>query len=477
MTYPVIIQGGMGVAVSSWALAKAVSREGQLGVVSGTGIALIFIARLMEGDQDGHVRRALEAFPYPQVAKTLLDKYYIKGGKARSAPYKRPPLWTLTPSLELNQLTVVANFVEVWLAKEGHNNPVGINLLEKVQLPNLASLYGAMLAGVDYVIMGAGIPLQVPGILDKFVNHEVADYRIDVGNTDKETDYRISFDPGTVFSKPANTLGQLKRPLFLPIVSSVVLAMALRKRANGEVNGFIIEMPSAGGHNAPPRGKAHNDRGEPLYGEKDAVDLDKFRQFGLPFWLAGGYGHPEMLRKALSEGAQGIQVGTAFAYTNESGFDKHLKQKVIGMVLEDEVEIFTDPLASPTGFPFKVVQVPNTVSDDAIYTARPRVCDVGYLRHIVSIEGELVYRCPAEPVKDYLRKGGKIEETSGRKCLCNQLGAAAGYPQVKRNGFEEPAIVTSGDDLPGIKQFIRDGQSSYTAKDVISLLLPASEID
>lgn len=471
MTYPKIIQGGMGVAVSSWELANAVSRAGQLGVISGTGIGLILISRLMEGDEDGHVRRALSAFPYPDVAQSIIDKYYIEGGKPPEMPYKRATLWTMTPSKELNQLTVVANFMEVWLAKEGHNNPVGINLLEKVQLPNLASLYGAMLAGVDYVIMGAGIPMHIPGVLDKFVNHDVADYRLDVKDTDEGDDYRIVFDPAEVFSDPVNTVGQLKRPLFLPIVSSVVLAMALRKRANGEVNGFIIEMPTAGGHNAPPRVEAYNDDGEPIYGDKDKVDLRKFTKFGLPFWLAGGYGSAEMLQEALDAGAAGVQVGTAFAYSDEAGFDTVLKQKVIGMVLEDEATVYTDPIASPTGFPFKVVQVPGTVSDDEISKVRPRVCDVGYLRHIVKSDGKLIYRCPAEPVKDYVRKGGKLEETVGRKCLCNHLGAAAGFPQIKRTGYVEPPIVTSGDDLPNIKQFLPEGETHYSAKDVISILL------
>ena len=67
---------------------------------------------------------------------------------------------------ELRELCVVANFVEVWLAREGHDQPVGINYLEKIQLPHLPSIYGAMLAGVDYVLMGAGIPLKIPGALD-----------------------------------------------------------------------------------------------------------------------------------------------------------------------------------------------------------------------------------------------------------------------------------------------------------------------
>ena len=35
-SYPTIIQGGMGIAVSSWQLAKEVSIAGELGVISGT---------------------------------------------------------------------------------------------------------------------------------------------------------------------------------------------------------------------------------------------------------------------------------------------------------------------------------------------------------------------------------------------------------------------------------------------------------
>ncbi|HEY6553858.1 MAG TPA: nitronate monooxygenase, partial [Vicinamibacteria bacterium] len=46
---PQIIQGGMGVAVSSFGLARAVSREGQLGVVSGTALDVVLARRLQSG--------------------------------------------------------------------------------------------------------------------------------------------------------------------------------------------------------------------------------------------------------------------------------------------------------------------------------------------------------------------------------------------------------------------------------------------
>ncbi|MDQ1300798.1 MAG: hypothetical protein QG637_718, partial [Chloroflexota bacterium] len=165
MQLPVIIQGGMGVAISNWTLAKAVARLGQLGVVSGTGINRVLVSRLADGDLGGHMRRALESFPLPEVVQNILGRYYVSGGKAPTAPYKTPPAYTVNPPIFLDQLTALANYAEVFLAKENHGGLVGINLLEKVQMPNLASLYGAMLAGVDYVLMGAGIPTQVAGVL------------------------------------------------------------------------------------------------------------------------------------------------------------------------------------------------------------------------------------------------------------------------------------------------------------------------
>lgn len=477
MNHPQIIQGGMGVAVSTWQLANAVSRGGQLGVVSGTGIGIILVARLMEGDKDGSVRRALAAFPDQEVAQSILEKYYQPDGLAEGQGYYRPPMWTIKPPKSLNQLTVVGNFVEVWLAKEGHDNPVGINLLEKVQLPNMASLYGAMLAGVDYVIIGAGIPLQIPGILDAFVTHQPQSYRVDVLNADQDDDFRVHFDPEACFPNIAEKVGNLKRPQFLPIISSVILAQALLKRANGEINGFVVEMPSAGGHNAPPRKSHFNDRGEPVYGPKDDIKLERIAKLGLPFWLAGGYGNADGLQRALDAGAQGIQVGTAFAYSDESGFTATTKQQVIEKVLKHQIDVFTSPVASPTGFPFKVVQVDGTISEEAVYTGRERLCDVGYLRHLVkNAKGNVTYRCNAEPVKQFVAKGGNADETAGRMCLCNQLGAAAGFPNLRPNGYLEPELVTSGDDVVSIGQFVPEGQTSYTAQDVLDVLQQTEKV-
>src|SRR5512144_2658812 len=155
MQPPRIIQGGMGFAVSGWSLARSVSRLGHLGVVSGAGLDLLLTRTLQSGDPGGHVRRALAHFPVPDIARRVMARHFVAGGKPATAPFRRIPMWTATPSLASQRLAVVANFVEVFLAKEGHAGLVGVNYLAKIQLPMLASIYGAMLAGTDYVLMGA----------------------------------------------------------------------------------------------------------------------------------------------------------------------------------------------------------------------------------------------------------------------------------------------------------------------------------
>src|ERR1700746_3560722 len=89
---PKIIQGGMGVGVSNWRLAQAVSRLGQLGVVSGTALDQVFVRRLADGDRGGHMRRGVDAFPFPEVAQRLWQEYFIPGGKAKDRPYPLAPM-------------------------------------------------------------------------------------------------------------------------------------------------------------------------------------------------------------------------------------------------------------------------------------------------------------------------------------------------------------------------------------------------
>ncbi|TVR65492.1 MAG: nitronate monooxygenase [Gemmatimonadales bacterium] len=476
----------MGIGVSDWRLARTVSLLGHLGVVSGTAIDTLFVRRLQDGDPGGHMRRGLAAFPWRKTAQSILERYFLPEGRAPGEPYRLLPMWRRKVAPERERLAVAAAFVEVWLARERHNGLVGMNLLTKVQIPNPATLYGAILGGVDVVLMGAGIPKEIPGLLDDLAEQRATSLRLDVDGARSTEDVRVHFDPvvhweaegwseegmGSAETRPGS-LPELTRPLFFPIIASNSLARMLLRKANGRVDGFVVEGPTAGGHNAPPRGKLEtNPRGEPVYGERDVVNLDEMTDLGVPFWLAGGEGSPEGLQQALAAGAQGIQVGTLFAFSDDSGLTDQLRQRVLAEVRNGGVEIVTDLRASPTGFPFKVVQLEGTGSSPEVYEERVRICDLGYLRTPFRDEdGRILYRCPAEPAKTWASKGGQPEALEGRRCLCNALMADVGAPQLRPDSDlgEEPGILTSGDELLRLSRFLGD-RERYGAADVIAYL-------
>jgi NAD(P)H-dependent flavin oxidoreductase YrpB (nitropropane dioxygenase family) len=465
---PVVIQGGMGVAVSSWQLARAVSQTGQLGVVSGTALDTVVARRLQDGDVGGHVRRALEQFPVQSMAQSVLQRYFQLGGRNPGQPYIPISKLSLSPTIRALELTVVANFVEVWLAKEGHDGLVGINFLEKVQMATPAAAYGAMLAGVDYVLMGAGIPTEIPQLLDRLSRHEVG--RLNVHVDGATTEYTSELDPATL---TGGALPALHRPKFLAIVSAHVLAAYLARDETTRPDGFVIEGPTAGGHNAPPRGQLTlDDDGQPVYGPRDLADLAKVAAVGLPFWLAGGYGTPEQVSAALAVGAAGVQVGTLFALSDESGFTDAIRHDLLDQLGHGTLQVRTDATASSTGFPFKVAAVPGTLTDASVYAERPRLCDLSYLRVPYEREpGVVGYSCPAEPVHMYVRKGGAVADTMGRKCLCNALTANIGLGQTRRDGYHEAALVTLGADLDGVTELLAAHPAGWTAAQAVDYLV------
>ncbi|HXJ45022.1 MAG TPA: hypothetical protein VNH18_37380, partial [Bryobacteraceae bacterium] len=166
-----------------------------------------------------------------------------------------------------------------------------------------------------------------------------------------------------------------------------------------------------------------------------------------------------------------VQVGTPFAFCEESGLRNDYKAELLREALTGRARIFTDPLASPTGFPFKVARLEGTGSEPAVYANRPRICDLGYLREAYRTgDGSIGYRCPGEPVTTYVAKGGSAEAAAGRKCLCNALLANIGHPQVRAGKHIEQGLVTAGDDFSGVTRFLTPGHASYTAADVVATL-------
>ena len=340
--WPILIQGGMGVGVSDWRLARAVSRCGQLGVVSGTALASVLVRRLQTGDTAGDVRRALEACPLREEAQVVLQRYWCPSGLPVGTPFAATPMPRLDAGKFWTGLTILAAFVEVYLAKENHDGIVGINLLEKIQLPTLPTLLGAMLAGVDYVLMGAGIPRAIPGALDRLARHEVAHLSLDLVGETKGAE-EMSLNPAEWL--PVET--DLRRPRFLAIVSTHVLAISLARKASGRVDGFVVEGWTSGGHNAPPRG-ASSGHNKPLaYGPRDEINLGAMRRLDRPFWLAGSFASADRLAQARAAGAQGVQLGTAFAFCAESGITPELKAQAIARSRNGELRVETAPPRFP----------------------------------------------------------------------------------------------------------------------------------
>jgi NAD(P)H-dependent flavin oxidoreductase YrpB (nitropropane dioxygenase family) len=469
-----VIQGGMGAGVSGYRLARDVAALGGLGVVSGTALETIMVRRLQNGDPGGDTREALAHFPHREIAEWILTNYFLAKGRDPGTPYRSPPFPRFLPDgaggfimadATLTHLIVAANFVEVWLAKRGHVNPVGINYLYKIRWPTLPSLYGAMLAGVDVILMGAGFPTEVPGILVELAQSRPVSIPLPVlGGTPRP----LSFDPHhTLAACPT-----LRIPAFIGIVSNHLGVKGLPN-----TDGYVIEGHTAGGHNAPPRSKEVGEGGEPVYGDKDRADFDLLKMLlaqnaarrggGVqPFWLAGGYAG--RLGEALAGGARGVQVGTPFAFCRESGVDAMLKRRILNSIMEGGHTV-TSATASPSGFPFKVFQLSASVSEPTVYAQRRRACNLGYLFDVYDADGNT--RCPAENVTNYVAKGGTAGDAAGRMCLCNGLISTIGL-----GAPGEPPLATAGSDHSSVKALVAKHGFDYTAGHVMEYISAGASI-
>lgn len=464
-TAPSIIQGGMGIAVSSWQLARRVSQLGQFGVVSGTAIDTVMVRELQKGDPFGRIR-ALKAYPDQEIVNELIERFYVEGGIGKDQPFKLLPIHKLKPTVRSQRILSAAAFSEVFLAKEGHDGFIGINLLAKMKRYTLACMYGAMLAGVDAILMGAGIPIEEAEQLPRLSLGEKARLRLDVDTSrgsDPKAVYYYELDPADLIQDPI----PLPTPMFFPIIASDTLARILAKKLPADlITGWIIEGPVAGGHNAPPRGKTHDAERNPVYDDRDIVNLDRVASLGYPFYLAGGYGSPEKLIEAQQRGAMGVQIGSLFSLANESGYPEETRRKLIRELHEGHVAVRTDGRISSTGFPFKVLEMEHTLGIPEIYDKRVRICDLGVLQQAyVDEQDRLQVYCPSEPVHTYIQKGGKLEDTERRGCLCNGLMANVGLGQVQKSG-KEKQLFTAGDDLLNLPLGSIDAPH-YSAEDVI----------
>lgn len=441
---PRLIQAGMGVHISSARLANEASRLGALGVVSGAALRHVVVEDVRAGDEEAI--EIARSFPVAQYVGELLA--FAPGGKrhTHAVPVDTPdPKHNALP----RRLSAIAAYIEVMRAKRGHSGKVGINVMWKCALTVLPTIYGAMLAGVDALLCGAGVPMELPDIVAKIRAGQNMEY-LPLTGTGTHARLAIAQD------NTAPLLQAIQAPKLMPILSNYAFAKRMLDVWQKEYSGarpfaFVLEHHAAGGHNAPPRNKTE-------FTEQDSIAsyFDKVLALGVPVYVAGAFKHGgtrDDFQEWTARGAYGLQVGSRFALCEESGMRPDLRQKIIEAAVRGELEVATSPTMSPTGYPIKHVSLPGTISDVEIYAARPRVCNRMYLTqsHFEEQPDGTVketYICPAMPSEQYERLGGDAAETRDRVCLCNGLLSTAGY----YDDIEPPAVTLGESGLQVTQQ-------------------------
>lgn len=328
-TIPVpVIQGGMGVGVSLAPLASAVAREGGLGVIS----------------------------------SACIDRIVSKRTGRKVNTYE-------------------ATREEIELAKD-KGGFAGINIMVALQRDYVDSVRGAIDAGADAIISGAGLPLNLPDI-----------------------------------HPPKDTA-------LIPIVSSArALELICKKwdRFKYRPDAVVLEGPLAGGH---------------IGFKMDQVDLESNKlenllppvkdmaiKYGnIPVIVAGGIYTHEDIQRFLAMGADGVQMGTRFLATEESSATEAYKQAVVEVNQENTYLAYRP--GSPCGLPFRIIYQ-SPMYQSTLRQLRTPKCDKGYVLN--KDEKGNYTLCPAKvDNKDYF-------------CICNGLLSSAGY-----NSDKEEPLYTVG---------------------------------
>ncbi len=419
---PRLIQAGMGIHVSSSHLANRTARLGALGVVSGAALRHVIIEDIRAGNSEAI--ELAQTFPVARYVDELLA--FAPGGTRHmhAVPIDVPdPERGRLPK----RLSVMAAYVEVMRARRGHRGKVGINVMWKCSLTVLPTIYGAMLAGVDALLCGAGVPMELPDIVRRMRAGEDLEY-LPLTGTGTHVRLPISEDA------TAALLSAIPAPRMIPILSNYAFSKRIvdiwAKEHGARPFAFVLEHHAAGGHNAPPRNKSE-------FTAQDDVDsyFDKVKALGVPIYVAGAFadgGSGRDLRDWIARGAYGIQVGSRFALCSDSGMRADLRERIIAANADASLHVATSAVMSPTGYPLKVVPLADTIADPATYAARERICNRLYLAQShfeTTADGAVIetYVCPAMPEEQYVRLGGDAADTADRVCLCNGLLSTAGY--------------------------------------------------
>jgi nitronate monooxygenase len=282
-------------------------------------------------------------------------------------------------------------YEEVSLAKN-RGGVAGINIMCALARDYNDSVRGALDAGADVIISGAGLPLTLPSIQDP-----------------KET-------------------------ALIPIVSSArALEIICKKweKLHYRPDAVVLEGPLAGGHLGFKIDQIDTEENK-LENLLPPVK-DMARKYGdFPIIVAGGIYTYEDILRYLRAGADGVQMGTRFLATEESSASPDYKNSVVSAG-ESDIIVAHDP-GSPCGLPFRIIkQSPMYVS--ALSKKRAPKCDKGYVLQ-KDREGKFSV-CPAKASNEH------------HFCICNGLLSSANY-----NPVEEEPLYTVGTNAYRIDKIV-----------------------
>jgi nitronate monooxygenase len=333
-----IVQGGMGVGVSAHSLAGAVARENGVGT-----IASVDLRRLHPDLMETTVRRR------DQSASELKDA--------------------------INEANLIALDREVRAAKAiaGGKGMVAVNVMRAVS-EYVAYAQQACASGADAIVMGAGLPLDLPEI--------AADY------------------PNVAL---------------IPILSDVRgIGLLIKKwmRKGRLPDAIVIEHPRyAGGHLGAAKlaelGDVRFDFENVLPGTIAALKELQIDPAQLPLIPAGGINSPQRVKELFALGASAVQLGTPFAVTEEGDAHPAFKRVLAEAEPEDIVTFM-----SVAGLPARAVRTPWLAN----YLKRAEKLSIAAAEkaHKCTLAWDCLLSCG---LRDSLPKAGQF-------CIDNQLAAA-----------------------------------------------------
>jgi nitronate monooxygenase len=364
-----VVQGGMGVGVSAHRLAGSVAALGAVGTISSVDL------RRHHPDLMERTHELLPGEAATQAAKAAINAA---------------------------NLEALAREIRAARLLSGGRGLLAVNVMRAVQA-YAPSVVCALECGIDAVVVGAGLPLDLPDLAQ---DHPHA--------------------------------------LLVPILSDargVQLLVRKWERKKRLPDAIVIEHPRlAGGHLGAAR---IADLGDPRFDFENVIpqSLAFLRSAGIdkhiPLIAAGGIRSHADIERLQSLGAAAVQLGTPFAVTLES--DAHAEfKRVLAQARDEEMVEFT----SVAGLPARAVATPWLKN---YLKAEPRLQSVAHVKPRCTVAFDCLAQCG---LRDGLTGWGQF-------CIDTQLAAALRGDVKKGLFFRGAGALPFGEQIRGVRDLMQ----------------------